>query len=84
MKRILVAVGFYFCLYGISITGSTAQVIDGKVVDEEGIPLPFANINLIKAADDSTFFAGTGNKKLKKVQVKSGSVGLMNRVWFYE
>jgi len=47
MKRILVAVGFYFCLYGISITGSTAQVIDGKVVDEEGIPLSFANINLI-------------------------------------
>jgi hypothetical protein len=80
MKRILVAVGFDFCPFGLSITDSTAQVIIGKVVDEGGIPLPFENVILIKAADDSTFFAGFGNKKLKKVQIKSGSEELLNRV----
>jgi hypothetical protein len=66
MKRILVSVGFYFCLFGISITDSTAQIINGKVMDEGGIPLHFANVILIKAADDATFFAGFGNKKPKK------------------
>lgn len=59
-----------FILFFLSLEIALAQVITGKVIDEKGNPLSFANVVLL-SLPDSSFVQGTTTDKQGAFQIKA-------------
>lgn len=49
---------FFFTLFAVTSLTANSQIITGKLVEENGNPLPYANVVLL-LLPDSTFVSGT-------------------------